>query len=697
MLAEKLNNYTDTYTDAEIIHFLTTHIDDYDYQRLVYITSDGKQISFSKSSKKISYASYIDEDSINRANKGESVFSGIKKDTNAPSLYINEFVVPVYNRSNTKIVGFLASRVYAENFIRILGFNNYEEQGYSYIINQNGDFVIKPARYQTEYTNFFYNDIDYVGTSRDQVLKELKIHNVGSFVFKMDGEKYLAAFSDIDCKDRIVFTIVPLKVLMLHVERLLGCISFIVFLISALLLGLSYYTNKLLKQEQKTIYEIAFYDEVTGSGNKNKFILRADEILKARKDKNYAVIAMGLSNFKAIKELYGKEASEKILKDVYDLIFSNIGEESICVRDYDANFIILYNYEKEEFIIKYLIEKIRDEIALYNERNMKELVSFSDTMISSKLAVKFGIYLISDYNASIEQLCERAYVAKSNLKNDMMRIYRFYDEELKAKIFKNKKIEDEMYSALEHNQFKMFLQPKFHLSNGKLYGAEALVRWFHPVDGIIPPNDFIPLFEKNGFVMEIDRYIWEEACKFLAARQKQGKKLYPISVNVSRLHMNNDGFITCLFLLIKKYDIDPKYLELELTESANFNDEEKFIEILNKLKSFGFTISMDDFGTGYSSLTMLRQLPFDILKLDRGFIKDTITDKKGQIVIHSIIDMAKKLDMVTVAEGIEREDQAEFLRNIGCQIAQGFLYGKPVSSETFIESFLPDEVTSNMN
>ena len=509
----------------------------------------------------------------------------------------------------------------------------------------------------------------------------------------MNGKKYLAAFSTIDTPERIVFTIVPLKVLMLHIERLLGSISIIVLLISAILLGLSYYSNKLLRQEQKTIFNIAFHDDITDAGNKHKFILLADEILKSKEDEKFAILSIGISNFKAIRELYGKEIASQILKDVYNIIKSNINNKSICARDYDSNFVLLYNYEKEDFITKYLIEKIQDDIAIYNERKMKEFCSLSESVLSSKLNIKFGIYIVSDYtsNCQIEQFCERAYIARSNVKNDITKGYRFYDEELKAKLLKNKKIEDGMYSALEEHHFKMFLQPKFYFENKKLAGAEALVRWYHPTDGVIPPNDFIPLFEQNGFVMEIDRYIWEQACKFISERKKQGKTLFPISVNVSKLHINNDSFVSYLNSLIKKYNIEPKYLELELTESANFNDEEKFIEILNKLKSHGFTISMDDFGTGYSSLTMLRQLPFDILKLDRGFIKDTIDDKKGQIVIHSIINMANKLNMITVAEGIEREDQAEFLKDIGCDIAQGFLYGRPQDLETFVATYFPDE------
>lgn len=697
LLSEKLNRYTDTYTEKEIIDFFKEHIDDYNYKRLIYVFPDGRQLSYNKTTNAVSYASFIDEDTINRAMNGELVFMGISYNKEAPSQYVHEYAIPVYDSENKKIVGVLGTRVFSATFINILSFNNYDEKGFSYIIDPYGNYVIKPQRDTSSYINFFERKIKFFESNKEKIEEMIKKQEKGAFIFKENNQKYLAGFATIDSKERLVLTIVPLQVLMLHIDRILGLITLIIFIISITLLSISHYSNRLLRQEQATVYQIAFLDDITGEGNNNKFHLEAPELINSNKDNKYAIVAMGLSNFKSLKELYGQEISNQILKDIYFIIKKNLPEQSLCVRDFDANYLALYKYEKEEFILKYFIDKIRDEIALYNEKNMRELSVDTEAAISSNLAVKFGIYLIkNDDGLTFDQMCERAYIARRNVQNDVTTIHRFYDEALRIKLLKEKRIEDEMYNALEQNQFHMYLQPKFNLSDGKLAGAEALVRWIHPRDGIIPPIEFIPLFEQNGFVMELDRCIWEKACEFISERKKAGKELFPISVNVSRLHMNNDSFVSDLFLLTKKYNIPTKYLELEITESASFNDEEKFLEIIYKLKSFGFTITMDDFGTGYSSLTMLRHLPVDVLKLDRGFIKDTIEDEKGQIVIHSIIDMANKLNMVTVAEGIEREDQAEFLRNVGCKIAQGFLYGKPVDTDTFIQQFLSNEINLNV-
>lgn len=695
VLSEKFTFSISTYSEYEIIEFFKKHLADYDFFRLIYVYSDGKQISWSKDAQKISYASYIDEDTINRAFEGEVVFIGIKQEKKVESKHVHEYAVPVYDKTHKNIVGVLATRIDSGRFINILSFNNYDKKGHSYIMDVYGNIVIKPASDTTKYKNFFERKMKYIGSNEEAIQELIRSNKKGSFLFKEHGQKYLAGFSVIEPTDRVVLTIVPIQVLMMHIDRLLWTIVLVVFLISVILLSLSHYINVLLKEEQAIVYEVAFLDEVTGGGNRNKFILEATEFLNINKDSNYALIAMGLGNFKSLKELYGTDITNKILKDVYNILKHNLPENSLCIRDFDASYLILYKYEKEEFITKYFIDKIRDEIVLYNEKQMRELSTDTEAIISAKLAVRFGIYLINDLSVPIDLICERAYIAKRTLQDDIVNIYRFYDDALRAKIIKEKRIEDEMYDALEDNQFHLYLQPKFNLSDGKLAGAEALVRWIHPREGLIPPIEFIPLFEKNGFVMEIDRYIWKKTCEYISERKKQGKELFPISVNVSRLHLNNDSFVSDLFLLTKKYGISPRYIELELTESASFNDEEKFLDIVHKLKTFDFTIAMDDFGTGYSSLTLLKQLPVDVLKLDRGFIKDTISDRKGQIVIQSIIDMANKLNITTVAEGIEREDQAEFLRNVGCQIAQGFLYGKPVDIDTFVQLFLENETNTN--
>ncbi len=582
----------------------------------------------------------------------------------------------------------MGAQVYADTYLKILSFNNYNKQGFSYIIDGNGDFLVKPGRDKSKDLNFFNRGMKFIGKSKEEIIGQFREENYGTFLFKQNGQRYAACYAIIDNPDRYVMTVVPLSVMMLHINKLLSGLILIVVTISVLLLFLLYYNNKLLGRHEKIVYEIAFVDKITGGNNRNCFGIKAREFLDKNPDKKYAMICVEITKFRALNELYGVENANKILMDFYNLLNNNLQDGSICARDHASTFVILYQYDREDFIAKYFIDKILDEIELYNKTSMQLTSKTSGMALGSKLNLIFGVYLINEKDEPVEQMYERANIAKRTIGNEVYNVCKFYDDNLRAKILQEKAIEDEMVYALADRQFCMYLQPKFNLQTGELAGAEALARWIHPVKGLIPPMYFIPLFEKNGFVREVDKYIWKLACEFLAERKREGAKLFPISVNVSRIHMDDDKFIDELILLTRKYGVDTKYLELELTESACFNNEKRFKEAVQTLKELGFVVSMDDFGTGYSSLNMLRNLPMDVLKLDRGFIKDTIKDTKGQIVTKSIIEMANKLNMTTVAEGIETEEQAEFLRSIGCQIAQGFLYGKPTETKEFIEIFM---------
>lgn len=691
-LSAKLAANVQHYDDEEISNFLLAHISDNDFHRLVFAYPNGKTIRVQKGVGKLKTADWSHDERFTRAISGTSVFAETKLSDDMPQKYVNEFGIPVYGKDG-KISGVLGAQVYADDYLKILGFNNYNKQGFSYIIDMEGNFQIKPLRDKDPAKNFFDRNIKFIKKTKEEVKEFIVDEDWGTFLFKYQGQKYIASFALIDSPERYVMTAIPLSVLMLHVDTLLSGLILIVVFICGLLLTLLYYSNNILTRHEKIVLDIAFIDKVTKHDNKNKFVIKARELLENNPDKKYAMISAQITKFKAINELLGVENANKILRDFSNILRNNLTPQSTCARDHASTFYILCEYEREEFLIKYFIDKVLDNVDIYNRESMQEIIKETGVLLHSKLSLFFGIYLINDSKISIEQMCERANIARRSMGKEVKSFYKFYDDNLRAQLLQEKNIEDEMHQALEENHFQMYLQPKFDLQTKELAGAEALVRWVHPEKGIIPPMNFIPLFEKNGFVTEIDKCIWKQACEFLSARKKEGGKLFPISVNVSRIHMENDKFIDELILLTRKYGIDPKYLELELTESACFNNEKRFEETIHTLKELGFVISMDDFGTGYSSLNMLRNLPIDVLKLDRGFIKDTIQDTRGQIVTRSIIEMANKLNMTTIAEGIETEEQVEFLKQIGCQIAQGFLYGKPVDKESFIELFIPKSQT----
>lgn len=691
VLSANLSLSAPSFDKNEILNFIKTNVLDPKYNRLGFAYSNGNAVRYQVTKDSPAYIDWAQESCFQTALSGQACFAKTIQDSDSVSGYLNKYFVPVYNKSK-KIVGVLGILTDSDVFRKILLYNTYDGQGYSRVVNSNGDFIIKSRIDKNIHSNFFDKNLLFIGTDKEQIIKSFKNQKSGTFRFKYadDGKVYIAAFATININDALILTDVPEDVLLHNIKTILYFILFVVLLLTFLLLALLKYLRFVDKQKEIELSKVAFVDEVTQSINKTKFLIDARANINACENDNFAMLSMDITKFKVINELYGYKTANKILKDIYSLLISKLPENSICARDFAATYVILYKYKEQKEIIDY-INNICLQINNYNETVMQNLSTSLNIRLVSKLSVIFGIFLITDRNIFIEQMCDRASIAKRNAKNIVTDKYHFYDDCIRAKVLQDKSIEDEMYSALNNNQFKMFLQPKFSLNTMELTGAEALVRWFHPIRGIVAPAEFIPLFESNGFIMELDKCIWTQACEFLSARKKSGEMLFPISVNVSRLHLNNDAFIEELVKLVNNFEIEPKYLELELTETACLNNEKLFIDIVNKLKEKGFSIAMDDFGTGYSSLNMLRHLPVDILKLDRGFITDSVLDEKGQTVIKCVIDLADKLNMVTVAEGVETPDQVLFLKKAGCKIVQGFLYGRPMDVDKFTQTFLSGE------
>ena len=244
-----------------------------------------------------------------------------------------------------------------------------------------------------------------------------------------------------------------------------------------------------------------------------------------------------------------------------------------------------------------------------------------------------------------------------------------------------------MDAALANREFQVYLQPKVNASQGELAGAEALVRWIHPKEGFIPPNKFIPIFEQNGFILKLDDYMLEEIAKQQAQWMAQGKKIVPISVNVSRAHFTREDLAQHICNIVDKYHVPHNVIELELTESAFFDDKKVLLNTVKQLRDAGFLVSMDDFGSGYSSLNSLKELQLDVLKLDADFFRGADSQERGLLIVSEVIDLAKKLNMKIVAEGIESREQVDFLIEQECDLIQGYYFAKPMPIREFEEKY----------
>ena len=412
----------------------------------------------------------------------------------------------------------------------------------------------------------------------------------------------------------------------------------------------------------------AEHDPLTGAYNTQTFFEKIDKLIKNRPNEQYCILRFDVAGFKAINESFGLEEGNRLLRGIARLIRQRLMTEKEIFARLTADVFAVCLTGGSERSLQFV-----QALSL-------RLEHYSDTF---RVKLFFGICPVENPRTPAHILCDWAYLAQKTVKGSDITNFAFYDDALRKRLHDESYITDQMYEALEKHQFRLFLQPKVQISSGRIVGAEALVRWKHPTDGLILPGRFIPLFERNGFIMRLDAYIWEQTCKTLRIWLDKKYDPTPISVNMSRLHFNDDELPAKLVSLMNKYNLPRHMLELELTESAFFANEPRLVRLMNELRAAGFVFSMDDFGTGYSSLSTLRDLPFSVVKLDRAFISDGTTNRRGQIVARNTIALAHDLDMTIVAEGVETKEHARFLLNSGCNCAQGFYYSRPVDTAEF--------------
>lgn len=407
-------------------------------------------------------------------------------------------------------------------------------------------------------------------------------------------------------------------------------------------------------------------DALTGLYSMNFFTKRVAEVIQSNVGKRYLVVFANISRFKLVNELFGRTEGDRLLTFIGKSILDTIGENELCGHAGADNFFILIDSDE------------------YNEGSIKEIVNkLNSYSIPINIVMRFGVYMINDITMPIEKICDRAKLAMDTFEGNYDSFITYYDDSIREKLLREHMITNAMKRAVEEKQFVIYYQPKFDLNSECVIGAEALVRWKHPEFGFLSPGEFIPIFEKNGFISELDYYVWDCVCQKIASWVETGHSLMPISVNVSRVDLYNPKLPQLLFDLVNKYKIPIQYLHLEITESAYTDNAKQMIDIVNEIRKIGFVIEMDDFGTGYSSLNMLSDLPIEILKLDMSFLRNNVGRSSGRSVIQFVINLAKWLGLFVVAEGVETQEQAIFLRNMGCDYAQGYYYSKPVDDSDF--------------
>ena len=415
------------------------------------------------------------------------------------------------------------------------------------------------------------------------------------------------------------------------------------------------------------------YDTVTGLLHLDAFKKKVEEELKrSEPDTSYAMICTDISNFERVNNLYGFQKADQLLADTATLLTSSSKDVCLCCRSIADHFVALISYQ-ELLFLKRLLEVLCGEFA---EQVGKH---YSDAYIQLGL----GVYLIENREEPIEKMVEFANVARKSLRLKKKTRIAIYDAKIYTQMERVGRIERSMKAAMANHEFMAYLQPKYNLETGKIVGAEALVRWIHKDGTMVYPDEFIPIFEKNGFIVNLDFFILSEICQMIQRRIQQKKSCVPISINQSRVLLQEKDYVSRVAGVLAHYNIPPRYIELELTERIFREDLTELADMMGKLRSLGVRWSIDDFGTGYSSLNLLKELPVDIIKIDKSFLDETESSETSKIIIRKTVELTQELDKTVVCEGVETENQADYLRGIRCDMAQGYLYAKPMPMDEF--------------
>jgi EAL domain-containing protein (putative c-di-GMP-specific phosphodiesterase class I)/GGDEF domain-containing protein len=396
-------------------------------------------------------------------------------------------------------------------------------------------------------------------------------------------------------------------------------------------------------------------------------------LTKNNLDRKYALINMDLNKFEMFNDLYGYEEGNKLIKMLDALWREQLRDYECCGHRMADRFVVLLTYDDRVDLVTRL------------DNYRKRLDEKVDGKY--KLNLILGIYELRKYEEDFESAFNRAMMAFSTVKNNPSNWMKFYDEAMEEGLVWERYVEDHFQTALENREFQVYYQAKVDAATGKVSGAEALVRWVRPDGTIVPPGRFISVLENNGSIAELDRYMFQEVLNHQKEWLEQGVPIVPVSVNLSRVQLAEQNFVSRYKDMLEMSELPSKYISLEFTESAMFDNEEVLRDTVDQLHSLGIKVLIDDFGVGYSSMMTLKSIPVDVMKMDKTFV-DSIGDERGNKIVVGMIKFALSLGMSVTAEGVEDERQYQFLRSHNCHDIQGYYFAKPIPAHEYCDKYL---------
>lgn len=604
--------------------------------------------------------------------EGESYISNTNTDA-FDGRKIISLQVPVYK--GDEIVAMLTASYETDVLQEMLNVSFFDGNGYSYIVRANGD-IIADSTAETSFVNvenIFTSMLDASPRNSSPVQQMQNDMSVGAngYISFSNIANYYMCYTAVGINDWYLLSVIPASVIdssrrsIMLSTYLLCTVICVIFTIIIIIF------TKRERNKKIELQKILYVDPITKGYSFQRFCIEAKERL-AQDSRKAALIVLDIEKFKVINEMFGYDEGDRVLKYIWSLLSRWVNDGEIYSRWIADRFNILAFYDDEEKLTARLNHLADDIIDDRTERRNGFI-----------LRPVIGVYRIIDRELDIQSMQNNASIAHSTIKGESHgSCVAFYNEEYKENILNNKILEDQLVKAYNNKEFVVFYQPKYDAATQKLVGAEALVRWKQADGTYIPPFRFIPTAERNGFITLLDKYVFKCVCNDQKRWLDEGRKIVPISVNLSRQHLYNPRLVEEYQKIVAKSGVPIDKLELEITESALFENHDEFLAIINKLHGVGFRILMDDFGTGYSSLMMLKSIPIDVMKLDKSFVDD-YSDSKGEKIISSVTQLAKSMHIEVTAEGVETEEQYRFMRDLGCDMIQGYYFAKPMPVEEF--------------
>lgn len=426
------------------------------------------------------------------------------------------------------------------------------------------------------------------------------------------------------------------------------------------------------KQIEEELRVIAYHDPLTNLFNRSAFLKSVRVVLDENPLAEYSLMSLNISGFKTINDLLGRDTGDLVLKEVAQALRECLGSSGIIARFFADKFCMMVPYSERAIHPQTIINTLQMAMAKLPQ-------------ISNEIQFYIGVYRITDKSVTVGDMSDRAAIACRSINGSYNEHIAYYNEAMRLQMLEEQEIIDESRKALKNKEFVLYYQPVYGIKKKKFVSAEALVRWIHPTKGMIMPGKFIPVFEKNGFIAELDMYVLEQVCAFQKKRIDNGLEPFPISVNISRMSMYNPRLYELISELATKYGVDTEHVRVEITESAYNDNPSQLLDTVGKLRENKYLVLMDDFGSGYSSLNTLKDIPIDILKLDMKFMQGFETNEKVGTIVTAIARMSKWLKVPMLAEGVETREQYEFLSSIGCSYIQGYYFSRPLPEKDFVE------------